>query len=235
MHRIFIGFKKEDFGEGFHECDTSSKQAVRDSLDSFRQFSTGEDVLIVDVVGWLVGDTWGIFLKTLEDESCKGEIWFYGGFLVNYPLTIRSRCFVEGKHFDLESASFKEFLKVNNAEQFITDFEDLKAYNLIAAWEMLKSKERFIAFMYSLSTIGGENFHILFTQLDEMKHRQYVHLFQEWFQKNPIFSSSELGVCEFLRDGKFEKRLFHFLRTSFLLEDYLFPFIITYKMVRSVR
>lgn len=238
MNRIFIGFRREDFGEKIQswECDTSTRKSVRDSLDSFKQFSPKEGRLLVDVGGWLIEDGyWGIFLKTLEDESCQGEIWFYGGFLVSYPLTIRSRCSVEGRHFDQGSESFKLFTKRVGAEQFLPDFENLKVYNLVLAWEMLKSKTRFISFMYSLSTTSGENFHILFSQLDEMKSRQYAFLFQEWLQKNPIFSSSELEICEFLRDGKFEKLLYRFLGATHLLEQYLFPFVITYKMTRRNR
>lgn len=237
MHRIFIGFKREDFREKISswEYDTSSRQSVRDSIDSFVQFSTKEDRFLVDITGWSDIGYWGIFLKTLEDENCRGEIWFYGGFLVNYPLTIRSRCQVEGKHFDLESASFKEFLKEHDAEQFVDDFEELKVYNLGTAWDMLSSKSRFITFMYHLNGTSKENFHLLFAPLTDMESRCYVNLFFEWFQKNPIFSSSELEVCEFLRDGKFEQILPRFLNTSFFVEEYLFPFLIAYKMMRSAK
>lgn len=238
MHRIFIGFRREDFGENVQswECDTSSRQSVRDSMDSFRQFSTKKDRFLVDIGGWLIEDGyWGIFLKTLEDENCRGEMWFYGGFLVSYPLTIRSRCLVEGKHFDLESDSFKEFLKEHDAEQFVDDFKELKVYNLVAAWDMLSSKSRFLTFMYHLNGTSRENFHLLFAPLIDMKTPCYINLFYEWFQKNPIFSSSELEVCEFLRDGKFEQILPRFLNTSFFVEEYLFPFLIAYKMVRSAK
>lgn len=238
MHRIFVGFRREDFGEKVQswECDTSTRQSVRDSLDSFRQFSTKEDRLLVDIAGWLIEDGyWGMFLKTLEDESCKGEIWFYGGFLVNYPRTVRSRCVVEGQHFYLESDSFKEFLKENDAEQFIAEFKELKVYNLAAAWDMLKSKERFITFMYHLSSTSKENFHLLFAPLIDMKSQCYLNLFYEWLQKSPIFSPSELETCEFLRDGKFEQILPRVLNTSFFVEEYLFPFLIAYKMARGTK
>ena len=236
MHRIFVGFKREDFGEKVQswECDTSTRQSVRNSVDSFVQFSTEEDRLLVDVLGWLVEDGyWELFLKPLEDVSCRGEIWFYGGFLVSYPETVRSRCHIEGKAFDVESASFKEFLKKNDAEQFADDFKELRVYNLVAAWDMLSSKERFLTFMYHLNSVSRENFHLLFAPLIDMKSQCYTNLFYEWFQKNPIFSSSELEVCEFLRDGKFEQILPRFLNTSFFVEKYLFPFLITYKMVRA--
>lgn len=236
MHRIFVGFKREDFGYKVHlwECQTSSRQSVRDSVDSFVQFSTEEDRLLVDVLGWLVEDGyWGIFLKTLEDENCRGEVWFYGGFLVHYPSTIRSRCLVEGKAFDVESDSFKKFLKENDAEQFVADFKELRAYNLVAAWDMLSSKARFLTFMYHLNSTSRENFHLLFAPLTDMRSPCYINLFYEWFQKNPIFSSSELEVCEFLQDGKFEQILPRFLNTSFFVEEYLFPFLITYKMLRA--
>lgn len=236
MHRIFVGFRREDFEENISslECDTSSRQSVRDSVDSFVQFSTKEDRLLVDVLGWLIEDGyWGIFLKALEDENCGGEVWFYGGFLVSYPSTIRSRCLVEGKAFDVESDSFKEFVKACNAEQFVDDFKELKVYNLVAAWDMLSSKTRFITFMYHLNGTSKENFHLLFAPLIDMKSKCYINLFYEWFQKNPIFSSSELEICEFLRDGKFEKVLPRFLNISFFVEEYLFPFLISYKMVRA--
>ena len=235
MHRIFIGFRRKDFGEEVQsrECDTSSRQSVRESLDSFRQFSTETERFLVDVGGWFIEDgLWGIFLKTLEDESCKGEIWFYGGFLVSYPPTIRSRCSVEGKEFDLESESFKNFTKRVGAEQFLPDFVHLKVYNLGTAWDMLQSKERFLIFMYHLNSTSRENFYLLFAPLTDMKAPCYINLFYEWFQKNPIFSSSELEVCKFLRDGKFEQVLPRFLNTSFFVEEYLFPFLITYKMVK---
>lgn len=233
MHRILIGARREDFVEEVHECDTSSRQGIRDSVDSFRQFSTKTDVLLVNTAGWFHED-WGLFLKVLEDGDCRGHMWFYGGSLLNYPPTIRSRCVVEGKTFNLESKAIKEFLKENDAEQFAADFEKLKAYNLILAWGMLKSKGRFIAFMYGLDTAGRENFHTLFSNLIEMNSREYLFLFQEWLQENPIFSSSELKVCGFLRGGNFEKLLLRYLGTSsFLLENYLFPFLIIYKLIRS--
>ncbi|MBA7670183.1 hypothetical protein ES703_78328 [subsurface metagenome] len=58
MHRIFVGFKREDFGEKVQswECDTSTRQSVRNSVDSFVQFSTEEDRLLVSggVVLWRV-------------------------------------------------------------------------------------------------------------------------------------------------------------------------------------
>ena len=236
MHRIFVGFRREDFGEKVQswECDTSTRQSIRDSVESFGQFSTEEERLLVDVGGWLIEDGyWGIFLKALEDENCRGEMWFHGGFLVHYPLTIRSRCSVEGRAFDLEDYSFKKFLKDNDAEQFTADFEKLKIYNLVAAWDMLSSKARFLTFMYHLNSTSRENFHLLFAPLTDMRSPCYINLFYEWFQKNPIFSSSELEVCEFLRDGKFEQILPRFLNTSFFVEEYLFPFLITYKMVRA--
>jgi len=238
MHRIFVGFKREDFGHKVQswECNTSSRQSVRDSLESFRQFSTKTERFLVDVAGWLVEDgLWGMFLKTLEDGSCRGEIWFYGGFLVGYPPTIRSRCSVEGRAFDLEDYSFKKFLKDNDAEQFTAEFKKLQVYNLGAAWDMLSSKARFLTFMYHLNSTSRENFHLLFAPLVDMKSSCYINLFYEWFQKNPIFSSSELEVCEFLRDGKFEQTLPRFLNTSFYVETYLFPFLIAYKMVRSAK
>jgi len=238
MHRIFVGFNREDFGEKVQswECDTSTRQTMRDSVDSFIQFSTKEDRLLVDVLGWLVEDGyWGIFLKPLEDENCRGEIWFYGGFLVSYPPTIRSRCLIEGKAFDVESDSFRKFVESCNAEQFVDDFKELKVYNLVAAWDMLSSKSRFLTFMYHLNGTSKENFHLLFAPLADMKSKCYTNLFYEWFQKNPIFSSSELEVCEFLRDGKFEQVLLRFLNTSFFVEEYLFSFLISYKMVRSAK
>jgi hypothetical protein len=205
-------------------------------VDSFVQFSTEQDRFLVDVLGWLVEDGyWGMFLKALEDENCRGEVWFFGGFLVSYPPTIRSRCLVEGKAFDMESVSFKEFLKENSAEQFADDFKELRVYNLVAAWDMLSSKTRFITFMYHLNGTSKENFHLLFAPLTDMKSKCYMNLFYEWFQKSPIFSSSELEVCEFLRDGKFERILLRFLNTSFFVEEYLFPFLISYKMKRSAK
>jgi hypothetical protein len=236
FHRILIGAKREDFGKEVWWCDTTDREALRASLLSFAQFSSKKDRMIVDTAGWLgEADEWGLFLKILEDESVQGEICFYGGLLVNYPETVRSRCAVEGKHFDVESESFLDFVKCVNAEHMTPMFKHLQTYNVLQAWEILKSKERFLAFMYHLGSASPNNFHMMFAPLTSMKEPCYKYLFYEWLQKNPIFSDSELEICEFFRDGKFEKLLHRFLNTAFAVDEYLFPFLITYKMWRKTK
>jgi len=250
LHQIWLGTRREFFAGGskFYDCDVTSRDTIRNSVDVFKRTSNKDEVLLVDTEN-LYYDNFGVFLSVLEYKYLQGQIWFYGYRVLSaYPLSIRSRCVILGRRLNVESESVKDFLEAHNAEQFKEEFSYLHIYPPLFIWDMLSSRERFIAFMYNLEHSSRENFHILFNQFVEMgepkeeeKEKEkaegncFVYLFYEWLkakEQNVIFTAKELEVCKFLRTGKFEKHLNTFLGTDIVMEKYLFPFLISYKMAQ---
>lgn len=235
MHRIWLDSKREDFaGWEHYDCDISSIAAIRKSVGVFGRTSSANDILLVDVSSFSFNN-FGVFLKLLENIYVRGAVWFYGSRVFSsYPPTLRSRCAVIHRAFNIKSEGVQAFLDEHlGAAQFEKEFEYLSAYTLQFAWSMINAREMFVTFMYNLEHCSKDNFYTIFSRIDELYIPVCVHLFYEWFKderENALFSSKELRVCKFLRDGKFEKVLHLFMVDKRLLEEYLFPFLISYKM-----
>jgi len=236
MHRIWLDSKREDFGGGaeYYDCDISSIASIRKSVDVFGRTSSTKDVLMVDVSFFSFGN-FVVFLKLLENVYVRGSVWFYGSRVFSaYPPTLRSRCAVIRRVFDIKSEGVQEFLNEHlGAAQFEREFEYLSAYTLRFAWSMINAREKFLTFMYHLEHCSKDNFYTIFSPIDELDNPFCVHLFYEWLKderENVLFSSKELRICQFLRGKKFGKVMHLFMLDTRLLAEYLFPFLISYKM-----
>jgi len=242
INSIFVNFRRSEFRGDFVDCDITTLQHTRESIESFRRFSHPKTIMLVDC-GNFKYKNFAVFLKVLEEEVVEGQIWFYGVPLSMYPPTIRSRCQIVG--FDHRRISMQDFLKERGAEHLAKQFESLYAYTLGVGWEMLEQKGNFMAFMVGLASVSHDNFYLIYSRLKvldkedkeraatEMSLREiWGLLFNEWLLKSPIFTDSERQVCPWLRDSKFERILVKFQSMGAEpVTGHLFEFLISYRMV----
>lgn len=200
-----------------------SLERLRAKLNRFEDISYPGQIFLIDASRFTVKH-FSLFLKILESTIIFAAIWFYGRKLSSYPLTIRSRCYLGFS--TKEEKQLEDFLRANEAFDYFEEMKFLKKYQFPFALTMLKAKDKFLDFMFSLSLATPSRFFGLSEYLEKSSDVERG-LFYEWLSYNPLFKTSELQMCPTFRTEKFKSA---FERTE-LEDQFLFCFLVCYKMM----
>jgi len=166
-----------------------------------------------------------MFLKVLEQLDSV-YFSFYGARLNWYPLTVISRCTVRMRS---SKEDVMEKLTKLKATNYFDEVQLLRHYDVDAALRMIDFKPHFVDMLVRLEDFKPERYSSI--RGFQSQPVEFIHLFYEWLNKNPLFAEVDLERCQFLRDGETIKLLQEVSICDPTFETYLIDLLFVRKAI----
>lgn len=164
-----------------------------------------------------------LFLKMLEQP---GNLYlsFIGARLNHYPLTVISRCQVRMRSV---KENMTEILSKLELMHYFDEVQSLSHYDVDTAVRMVDSKPFFVDMLVRLEDFKADKYSSIGSF--QKQPVEFIYLFYEWLNRNPLFTTVDLDRCSFLRDEEMIRLLQEVSNCDPKFEQYLIDLLFVRK------